>query len=144
MSEQLSVRIGGSVSEIKSRGAAQGNRSVVILDDRNRPRDWVWLHNLNGDVVRDPGEEQMNSVDRRATLNDALDTMLVSSHDGVVVTGDGDEYLGVINFGAVTGHMLSSQRKLEQQEPDSLAQRPEVAPEPQGEPAADQPVSGSV
>ena len=142
-SEQLSARIGDRVAEVKSRGEANGNRSVVILDDRKRPRDWVWLRNLEGETVRDPGEDQLNTIDRRATLNDALDTMLMSSHDGVVVTGDADEYLGVINFGAVTGHMLSAQRKIEQGEPDSLAQRPEVAPEPQDE-SSEQPVSESV
>ena len=38
--------------------------------------------------------EDLINLDRRATLNDALDTMLTNSHGGAVVTGDRDEYLG--------------------------------------------------
>ena len=44
----------------------------------------------------------MIGVDRRATLNDALDDMLTSSHGGAVVTGRRDEYLGVVDFESVT------------------------------------------
>jgi osmoprotectant transport system ATP-binding protein len=46
-------------------------------------------------------ETDLVTIDRRATLNDALDTMLVSSHGCAVVTGRRDEYLGVVDFQAV-------------------------------------------
>ena len=49
--------------------------------------------------------EQLHTLDSRATLNDALDTMLTSSHGGAVVTGDRDQFLGVIGLRRVTDHM---------------------------------------
>ena len=45
-----------------------------------------------------PGDEVLIGVDQRATLNDALDDMLTSSHAAAVVTGRRDEYLGVVDF----------------------------------------------
>jgi osmoprotectant transport system ATP-binding protein len=33
--------------------------------------------------------------------------MLTSSHGGAVVTGERDQYLGVVGFSAVTDHMRS-------------------------------------
>jgi osmoprotectant transport system ATP-binding protein len=53
----------------------------------------------------------MVTLDRRATLNDALDTMLSSSHGAAVVTGRRDEYLGVINFDAVTEFIRAAEEQ---------------------------------
>ena len=72
-----------------------------MLDSRNRPVGWPWLRQLKGDTVVEPTEDLVN-IDQRATLNDALDTMLSHSHGGAVVTGDRDQYLGVVDFDAVT------------------------------------------
>jgi osmoprotectant transport system ATP-binding protein len=102
--------IGEEVAEVKRRAEANGDRSVIVLDSRNRPVGWPWLRQLKGDTVLEPTEDLVN-IDQRATLNDALDTMLSSSHGGAVVTGDRDQYLGVVVFDAVTDHirMLEAQ-----------------------------------
>jgi osmoprotectant transport system ATP-binding protein len=94
-----------------------GETAVIVLDDRKRPRDWVWLRDLEErDTVqarRDPDE--LITVDRRATLNDALDAMLSSSHGAAVVTGRRDEYLGVVDFEAVTAFIRATEEELTEQ-----------------------------
>ena len=47
-------------------------------------------------------------MDRRATLNDALDDMLTSSHGGAIVTGRREEFLGVADFASVTRMVQSA------------------------------------
>ena len=106
---QESARVGDNVEEVSSRVRAAGQRSVVLLDGRDRPVDWVWLRSLRGEEMRRPHpDREFISVDHRATLNDALDAMLVSTHAGVVVTGDHGEYLGVAGFAEVTDYFTAS------------------------------------
>jgi osmoprotectant transport system ATP-binding protein len=97
------ARVGERSADVLARAQANGDKSVIVLDDRRRPRAWVWLRSLSTyDTItlRDQGD--LMTVDRRATLNDALDTMLNSSYGAAVVTGARDEYLGVVDFSAVT------------------------------------------
>ncbi|WP_340539685.1 ABC transporter ATP-binding protein [Nocardioides sp. GXZ039] len=96
--------IGEQVTVVKERAEANGDRSVIVLDARGRPVGWPWLRQLKGEVVHEPTEDLVN-LDHRATLNDALDTMLSSSHGGAVVTGDRDQYLGVVDFASVTDYI---------------------------------------
>jgi osmoprotectant transport system ATP-binding protein len=85
---------------------------VIVLDERRRPRAWVWLRELRDhDTVQPRGEDELISIDRRATLNDALDTMLASGHGGAVVTGRRDEYLGVVDFERVTALVQAAQEE---------------------------------
>ena len=100
--------IGESTAEVKARAEANGDQAVVVLDDQNRPTAWPWLRQLKGGTIH-AGEEDLINLDHRATLNDALDTMLTSSHAGAVVTGDRDSYLGVVDFTAVTDYMKVQQ-----------------------------------
>jgi osmoprotectant transport system ATP-binding protein len=102
--------VGETVTEVKRRAEANGDRSVIVLASSGRPLGWPWLRQLKGDTVVEPTEDLVN-LDHRATLNDALDTMLSSSHGGAVVTGDRDQYLGVVDFNAVTDHI----RRIEEQ-----------------------------
>ncbi|MDN6258982.1 MAG: ABC transporter, partial [Corynebacterium sp.] len=57
------------------------------------------------DTVPEPeiGELQ-TTVEVRSTLNDALDSMLVSSHGGAMVTERG-RYVGVIFYESVTDYI---------------------------------------
>ncbi len=98
--------VGETVTEVRRRAEASGDRSVIVLAANGRPLGWPWLRQLKGDTVVEPTEDLVN-LDHRATLNDALDTMLSSSHGGAVVTGDRDQYLGVVDFNAVTDHIRS-------------------------------------
>jgi len=102
----VTATVGEKVDDVRRRAEAAGERSVVLLDGRGRPVSWPWLRQLKGDSVVEPADELI-TIDQRATLNDALDTMLSSSHGGAVVTGDRDQYLGVVVFDAVTDHIRS-------------------------------------
>ena len=97
------AKIGERSSDAVKRAKEAGESSVVVLDSRGRPRAWRWLRDLEDhDTVVDPEVDEVIGVDRRATLNDALDDMLTSSHGGAVVTGRRDEFVGVIDFASVT------------------------------------------
>ena len=107
------AQVGESTAEVRSRAEANGDLAVVILDDQKRPRAWPLLRQLKGDRIH-AGDEDLVNLDERATLNDALDTMLTSSHGAAVVTGNRDQYLGVLNFSAVTDHIQTQQQQLEE------------------------------
>jgi osmoprotectant transport system ATP-binding protein len=112
LAERPTAKVGDSASEAVARAEAGGFDAVVVLDGRNRPVAWPWLRQLRSkDRIPSYDAELLNTLDSRATLNDALDTMLTSSHGAAVVTGERDQYLGVIGFDAVTDHM----RALEQE-----------------------------
>jgi osmoprotectant transport system ATP-binding protein len=105
--------VGDRSEEVVARAKADGDPAVIVLDDRKRPRAWVWLRDLSDhDTVRLREDDDLVCVDRRATLNDALDTMLNSSHGGAVVTGRRDEYLGVVDFSAVTTLVQATEEEL--------------------------------
>ena len=111
--------VGESVEEVRRRAESNGDRSVVVLDERGRPVGWPFLRQLKGATIVRP-EIDLVDVDERATLNDALDTMLSSSHGAAVVTGNRDQYLGVVDFDAVTSHI----RMLEEQAAESSSAPP--------------------
>ncbi|MGE5720771.1 MAG: ABC transporter ATP-binding protein [Nocardioidaceae bacterium] len=116
------AQVGERSAEVRARADANGDRSVIVLDERRRPRAWVWLREIEQhDTVQPRGDDELTAVDRRATLNDALDTMLTSSHGGAVVTGRRGEYLGVVDFDTVTGHMRAVEEQVQaagQDEPE--------------------------
>src|SRR6476646_390124 len=104
--------VGDSAAEAVQKARTAGHDAVGVLANRGRPVAWPWLRQLrNEDRIPSYDPEKLHTLDSRATLHDALDTLLTSSHGGAVVTGDRDQYLGVIDFTSVTDHM----RTLEQQ-----------------------------
>lgn len=109
---QTFTTIGESAAEARSRAQSAGHRSVVVLDAKRRPVDWLWLHELGEGTVA-TRHDDLPTIDERATLNDALDTMLSSTHDGIAVTGRRDEYLGIVTFGQVTEHIRATQEQAE-------------------------------
>jgi osmoprotectant transport system ATP-binding protein len=111
--QPTTAKVGERTAEVRQRAEAKGDVAVVVLDEQERPTAWPWLRQLKGDTIH-RGEEDLINLDHRATLNDALDTMLTNNHGGAVVTGDRDRYLGVVDFVAVTDHMRAQQRALEE------------------------------
>ena len=79
----------------------------MVLDDQDRPQRWLSVEEL-GDpaslehVTRD---EQLETVSLASTLNDALDSMLTSSHGVVVVTGRRNVYKGVVRVKTIMDAM---------------------------------------
>ena len=69
-----------------------------MLDKRRRPIRRLTRRQLSRlQIIDDTIDESTPVVGDQATLNDALDTMLVASSETAVVTGRRDVYLGVIN-----------------------------------------------
>jgi osmoprotectant transport system ATP-binding protein len=104
--------VGDSAAEVMRAAQAAGDDSVVVLDGKRRPVEWLWTHDL-ADLDRVPApadDKDLVTIDRRATLNDALDTMLACSHGRAVVTGRRDEYLGVVDFQAVLDRIQETVR----------------------------------
>jgi osmoprotectant transport system ATP-binding protein len=110
LSQISTAQIGERTADVRARAQAQGDDSVIVLDQQGRPSAWPWLRQLKGETIH-AGEEDLVNLDHRATLNDALDTMLTSSHGATVVTGDRDRYLGVVWFDTVTSFMREQQRQ---------------------------------
>jgi osmoprotectant transport system ATP-binding protein len=120
LSKPTTATVGDASAEAVAHAKEAGDEAVIILDSRRRPRDWVWLRELRGQqTITDPGDDQILTVDRRATLNDALDTMLTDSHGGAIVTGRRDEYLGVIDFKSVTDHMVATTAQVQAEQEDA-------------------------
>lgn len=114
LSQPATCRVGESVAEVTQRVQDEGQRSVIILDDTQRPRDWVFLRSLQGQqIVQMPKKELQIVIDQRSTLMDALDSMLSSSHGGAMVTRRG-RYVGVISYDAVTDHLRDMQKQQEE------------------------------
>ena len=112
LSPWTTATIGEPTREVVSRAEAAGHTSVVVLDSRRRPRAWNWVRDLRAtDRVPEPRTEEILGVDRRATLNDALDDMLTSSHGAAIVTGRRDEFLGVVDFATVTQQVQNAERQ---------------------------------
>lgn len=88
---------------------AGGQNDVIVLDSRRRPVGWYSLKEAARMArLPDHSEEDISVIDRRSTINDALDSMLASTHGGVLVTGRRDEFLGLVTFEAVTDHIRAA------------------------------------
>lgn len=103
--QRQTCRVGESTAEVVQRVEQAGENSVVVLDDRDRPREWVFLRTLRqSETVPMPDKELETVIDSRSTLADALDSMLSSSHAGAMVTERG-QYRGVVTYDAVSEHL---------------------------------------
>ncbi|MGH3496899.1 MAG: ABC transporter ATP-binding protein [Nocardioidaceae bacterium] len=94
----VTATVGDDPADARRRADEAGRGHVVVLDERQRPLRWRSVRDLARpaaltDVKRD---ENLDVVSLASTLNDALDTMLTSSHGVVLVTGRRDAYQGAI------------------------------------------------
>ena len=99
---------GSDAADAVARARAAGDGYVVVLDGRGRPVSWPSVAELTrARAVPTAIDERLPVVGLRATLNDALDSMLAASQGGVVVTGRRDTLAGVM---AVETVMAAIQR----------------------------------
>ncbi|HLR28930.1 MAG TPA: ABC transporter, partial [Ruania sp.] len=102
----VTAKAGESTQEVVDRARTAGEEYVVILDGRGRPRRWQPRGELTGDqTLSAAADPDLPTLSRRATLNEALDTMLVASQNGVIVTGKRDTYLGYLTIDTVMSFM---------------------------------------
>ena len=111
LADAVTVRPGERASDVLSRLDAAGHGHAVVVDDRGRPLRWPSRRELaQAQVVPEGRDEALPVVGQGATLNDALDTMLVSSAGAAVVTGRRDAFLGVITVEVVMEAITSARR----------------------------------
>jgi osmoprotectant transport system ATP-binding protein len=107
----VTTRPGEDVRAVLGRIDEAGTRDVVVVDDRGRPLSWPSRRQLErfGTV---PGErnDRLPLVGTGATLNDALDTMLVSSTGAALVVGPRDRFEGVIYVETVMAAITEARR----------------------------------
>lgn len=81
---------------------AGGHGHAVVVDRRQRPIGWPSRRQLERlDRIPDGVDSELPIVGEASTLNDALDTMLVSSAGAALVTGRGEAFRGVITVEVV-------------------------------------------
>ncbi|WP_308123056.1 ATP-binding cassette domain-containing protein [Microbacterium marinilacus] len=102
LADAITVPAGGDAAEAKARAESEKHGHVVVTDQRGRPLAWPSLRAL-GRMTTLPTtlDPSLPVIGARATLNDALDTMLVSSAGAALVTGRGGAFVGVIDVETV-------------------------------------------
>ena len=102
LAEAVVARPGEPGTEVVARVEAAGHAHAVVVDERDRPVSWPSLRQLRRvDVVSATPDADLPVVGSGATLNDALDTMLVSSAGAALVPGRRDAFIGVITVEVV-------------------------------------------
>ncbi|MET4061755.1 ABC-type proline/glycine betaine transport system ATPase subunit [Arthrobacter sp. UYP6] len=93
---------GDLASDVLSRLQGAGHKQAVILDARRRPIQWLTRRQLSRlERISATVDSKLPVIGDRATLNDALDTMLVSSAGAALVTGPRDVFQGLITVETV-------------------------------------------
>ena len=101
---------GEPAAAVLARVTTAGHGHAVIVDERQRPIQWLSRRKLDRlALISDVPDPKLPVVGHRATLNDALDTMLVSSAGAALVTGRRDMFKGVIDVKTVMDAITRSQ-----------------------------------
>ncbi len=121
LAEAVVVRAGSDAKEALQRIERAGHHHVVVTDDRDRPVAWPSRREL-GRIQTLPTSLVPDTpiVGSGATLNDALDTMLVSSAGAALVTGRGGAFIGVITVETVMEAITAAR--------EAASERPAGAP----------------
>ncbi len=107
----VTTRPGEDVRAVLGRADEAGTRDVVVLDDRGRPLSWPSRRQLERfGTVPAERNERLPLVGTSSTLNDALDTMLVSSTGAALVVGSRDVFEGVIYVETVMAAITEARR----------------------------------
>jgi len=102
MADAIVAKPGDLASDVLSRLTTAGHGHAVIVDQRQRPIQWLSRRQLGRlETIGSTLDPKLPVVGNRATLSDALDTMLVSSAGAVLVTGRRDVFQGVIDVKTV-------------------------------------------
>ncbi|MFF0904617.1 UNVERIFIED_CONTAM: ABC transporter ATP-binding protein [Kocuria sp. CPCC 205316] len=107
----VTTRPGEDVRAVLGRIDEAGTRDVVVVDDRGRPLSWPSRRQLERfETVPGERNDRLPLVGTGATLNDALDTMLVSSTGAALVVGARDRFEGVIYVETVMAAITEARR----------------------------------
>lgn len=102
IADAVIARPGELTADALARMDAAKHDHVVVLDARDRPLQWLSRRQLaRHEVISDTVQPRLPVVGKRSTLNDALDTMLVSSAGAALVTGRRGVFVGVVDVETV-------------------------------------------
>jgi osmoprotectant transport system ATP-binding protein len=108
--EAVTVRLREDGSGAAQRLRESGRSHAVLLDERDRPLRWLTISELEQGGTSDARrDESIDRVSTASTLNDALDTMLTSSHGVVLVCGRDNAYVGAIRVETIMAAMQELQ-----------------------------------
>lgn len=93
-----SVHRGDSVEKVRSVIGASDHDWAVVLDDRERPVNWVRESRLRHAATLADAVEKLDVVSTYSTLEDALEAILAEQHASAVVAGPGNRYEGVVTL----------------------------------------------
>jgi osmoprotectant transport system ATP-binding protein len=109
LAEAVIARPGDAARDVLARMDEVGHQHAVVLDGRHRPLRWPSRRTLGRmDAIGADADPRLPVIGSRATLNDALDTMLVSSAGAALVTGRAGAFLGVIDVETVMDAITSA------------------------------------
>ncbi|MBG6058717.1 ABC-type proline/glycine betaine transport system ATPase subunit [Cryobacterium sp. MP_M5] len=110
MEKAVLARPGEPAGDVLARIVAAGHGHAVVVDSRERPIQWLSRRKLDRlETIGSTPDPALPVVGSRATLSDALDTMLVSSAGAALVTGRRDVFKGVIDIKTVMDAIGRSQ-----------------------------------
>lgn len=102
LEEAITTTPGKRASYVLSQVQGAGRKYAVVLDSRGRPLRRLDRRQLSrAEIIDGTYDQNMPVVGEQATLNDALDTMLVASSESALVTGRRDVLLGTITVQTV-------------------------------------------
>ncbi|MHA6968800.1 ABC transporter ATP-binding protein [Glutamicibacter bergerei] len=102
LSETITTTAGKNASDVLSQLQGAGRKYVVVLDSRGRPVRRLNRRQLSrAEIIDGTYDPDLPVVGEQATLNDALDTMLVASTESALVTGRRDVLKGIITVQTV-------------------------------------------
>ena len=105
LEQTATVHAGDPVNLSVRQARHQQRDQVVVLDELDRPIDWLWTTNLRGHTVHARPGRQPILLTRNETLDTVLDTLVTSMHEGAVVIDEDGHLLGIATFDAVTRHV---------------------------------------
>lgn len=102
LEEAITTTPGKRASDVLSQVQGAGRKYAVVLDSRGRPLRRLDRRQLSrAEIIDGTYDQNLPVVGEQATLNDALDTMLVASSESALVTGRRDVLLGTITVQTV-------------------------------------------
>jgi len=102
LASAVTARPGERAADALARIDAAGHNHLIVLDERGRPIAWPGRRQLaRVDTIPATVDDALPVIGDGATLNDALDTMLVSSAGAAIVTGRRDVFMGIITVEVV-------------------------------------------
>jgi osmoprotectant transport system ATP-binding protein len=92
-----------TADEARGRLAGGAHSHLLLLDEADRPRRWIGMRDIEqGRDLTDAGVPVEAIVDQHATLNDALQEMLLSANGVAVVVDREQRYVGTLDLDAIT------------------------------------------